>query len=590
VTDALDERRPLWPRLLAVAVTLLLLVAVFRALDLAGLKAAFARLRPGAFAAAAAVYVLALWWSGLRWHAALRATDCAVHVGASVRLMWIGHFFFTALFGAVGGDFAKSAVYARWFRFGLPEVLAAAPLDRALSAVAALLLGLGTLLLAWAGGGLKEMEQFQWNVAPGWTVAGAVLLAAGGMALWRWRPAGAGGVARAVRAFRSGSGGLLNNPRAGLTGLGLAFAGHLALSGVLALCLAAVSGTPLPWLNLAWTFPVITTISCLPFTVAGAGAREVAAVTLLGLYGVPAADAVAAAWLALSLKLALAVVGASLWWSESRWRGRHLRADASENVPTRSPSQPAPMFSTCEQPESTLHASRLTPYPAAVTISVVIPALNEAATLPETVRRARANPEVAEIIVVDGGSRDGTPDVAAALGCRVLSHPASRGGQLRAGAARAAGDVVLLLHADTWLPPDAGRAALNCLRDERVVAGGCWKRFDAAPWFMHGSRLRCILRLWLGGRVLGDQAMFVRRSVLERIGGVPDVPLMEDWELCRRLRREGRLALAAATVVTSARRFHQLGVVRTYWRMALVTWRHRLGAPASELKKLYERE
>ena len=84
--------------------------------------------------------------------------------------------------------------------------------------------------------------------------------------------------------------------------------------------------------------------------------------------------------------------------------------------------------------------------------------------------------------------------------------------------------------------------------------------------------------------------MFIRREVLERIGGVPDMPLMEEFELCRRLRQAGRLALAEATVSTSARRFRKLGVLRTYFRMGQVLLRYRLGTPADELRRLYEKE
>ena len=223
------------------------------------------------------------------------------------------------------------------------------------------------------------------------------------------------------------------------------------------------------------------------------------------------------------------------------------------------------------------------------TISVVVPALNEAAWLPETLSRVRACPEVVQVVVVDGGSSDHTPEVAEQLGCTALHGAPGRGGQLRLGAALANGDVVLLLHADTWVPPNAGRAALDCLQRPGVVAGGFWKAFRDSPWLMRGSRLRCGLRLWLGGRIMGDQAMFIRRDVLEAIGGVPDVPLMEEFELCRRLRRVGRLALANATVTTSPRRFLQRGIIRTYLRMWHVTLRYWLGTPPEELRRIYER-
>jgi GT2 family glycosyltransferase len=94
----------------------------------------------------------------------------------------------------------------------------------------------------------------------------------------------------------------------------------------------------------------------------------------------------------------------------------------------------------------------------------------------------------------------------------------------------------------------------------------------------------------IGRRIVGDQGMFIRSQVLEKVGGVPDLPLMEEFELCRRLRKEGRLALADATVVTSARRFMKLGVIRTYLRMWWVTTLYRLGRPAHELLRIYEKE
>ena len=94
----------------------------------------------------------------------------------------------------------------------------------------------------------------------------------------------------------------------------------------------------------------------------------------------------------------------------------------------------------------------------------------------------------------------------------------------------------------------------------------------------------------MGRLLLGDQAIFVRRAVLERIGGMPDLPLMEEFELCRRLRREGRLALAPATVSTSARRFEKFGVWGTYWRMIRVTVGYWLGVPVERLQQIYEAE
>ena len=223
-------------------------------------------------------------------------------------------------------------------------------------------------------------------------------------------------------------------------------------------------------------------------------------------------------------------------------------------------------------------------------LCVVIPTLNEAAELPETLRRLRAVPEVKEVIIADGGSRDATVKLAEAADCVVVNCAPGRGRQLRAGAERATGEVVLLLHADTWVPPEAGRALLTCLARPGVVAGGFYKVFRDPPnWLVRASRFKCWWRLLVARRVMADQGIFLRRETLARIGGVPDVPLMEEFELCKRLHLLGRIALAEATVVTSARKFRKLGVLRTYALMARVTVGYYRGVPLEELRQLYQR-
>jgi rSAM/selenodomain-associated transferase 2 len=222
-------------------------------------------------------------------------------------------------------------------------------------------------------------------------------------------------------------------------------------------------------------------------------------------------------------------------------------------------------------------------------LSVIIPALDESAELTETVRRARelVGIELGEIIVVDGGSADGTPELARGLGCRVLQAPRGRGRQLAVGAGVASGEVVLFLHADTWLPSNAGTAITTALMNPAVVGGGFWKRFRDPSWLMRGSRCRCWLRLVVAQRLMGDQAIFARRADLVKVGGVPEWPLMEEFELCRRLRSVGRLVLAPATVTTSARRFRRHGVMRTYARMAWITLRYYCGTSVERLDEAY---
>ncbi|MFO1461832.1 MAG: TIGR04283 family arsenosugar biosynthesis glycosyltransferase [Verrucomicrobiota bacterium] len=223
-----------------------------------------------------------------------------------------------------------------------------------------------------------------------------------------------------------------------------------------------------------------------------------------------------------------------------------------------------------------------------MTISVVIPTLNEAEELPETLRHCAAVPEVVEIVVSDGGSTDDTASIAAQAGARWVTGPPGRGGQLRRGAEGTVGDVVVLLHADTWLPKNAGTAISRALQSPDVVAGAFQKVLRDPPWLTRGSRWRCRMRMSCFQFAYGDQAIFVRNGVLRQLGGVPDVPLMEEHRLCAALRRRGRLVLARATVSTSARRFRARGPLRTYLLMAHVTLRYWMGAPPETLRRIYE--
>ena len=151
-------------------------------------------------------------------------------------------------------------------------------------------------------------------------------------------------------------------------------------------------------------------------------------------------------------------------------------------------------------------------------ISLVIPTLNEAAELPETLRRLRAVPEVGEVIIADGGSRDATASLAEAAGARVVPCAPGRGRQLRAGAAQATGEALLFLHADTWLPPHAGAALLACLAQPGVVAGGFYKVFRDPPnWLVRGSRFKCWWRLLIARRVMADHFQ-VGADVVSGIG------------------------------------------------------------------------
>ena len=168
------------------------------------------------------------------------------------------------------------------------------------------------------------------------------------------------------------------------------------------------------------------------------------------------------------------------------------------------------------------------------------------------------------MIVADGGSRDGSAEIAARTpGVRLVSGDRGRARQMNAGAARAAGEILLFLHADTHLPPGAVEAVQDALADPSVVYGRFDVRFDRS-----GAAFRMIARLMnlrsrLTGISTGDQAIFVRRSAFERLGGYPEIALMEDIELTRRLKRIGRFAPLRLQVTTAARRWEENGIART---------------------------
>jgi rSAM/selenodomain-associated transferase 2 len=216
---------------------------------------------------------------------------------------------------------------------------------------------------------------------------------------------------------------------------------------------------------------------------------------------------------------------------------------------------------------------------------IVMPALNEAESLRRTLPAALAAAD--EVVVSDGGSTDGTPEVARALGARVVSGPAGRGGQLTRGAdASDAADILLFLHADTILPPQGSLAVREAIAGGAV--GGAFRvRFDTdRPLLRLGARL-INWRTRLTGLPLGDQAQFVRRDIFRRMEGYRDWPILEDLDFALRLKREGRTALLEGCVTTAARRFVEQGMARTVATNWLIWLLFLLGVPPRRLARLY---
>lgn len=227
------------------------------------------------------------------------------------------------------------------------------------------------------------------------------------------------------------------------------------------------------------------------------------------------------------------------------------------------------------------------PDPSTARVSVIVPCLDEAAGIVTALAalaplRTRGH----EVIVVDAGSDD-TGDLARPLADRVLRAPRGRAVQMNRGAAAASGDLLLFLHADTRLPEGADR----CIVEGLARSGCAWGRFDVRLSGRH-PLLRLIERFmgWrsrLTGIATGDQGIFVARGAFEVVGGFPEIALMEDVALSKRLRRGGRPLCLRETVVTSSRRWEESGIVRTVLLMWWLRLRYFLGADPRRLARDY---
>jgi rSAM/selenodomain-associated transferase 2 len=221
------------------------------------------------------------------------------------------------------------------------------------------------------------------------------------------------------------------------------------------------------------------------------------------------------------------------------------------------------------------------------TLSIVMPVLNEAVVIESTLQTlAVLRTRGVEVIVVDGGSTDPTVARASPLADKVLIAPYGRARQMNAGGAVARGAVLLFLHADTRLPIGA-----DLIVRQAMAAGAAWGRFDVSisgrPWMLQVVAALMNARSRWSGIATGDQAMFVRRSIFERLGGFADQPLMEDVELSRRLLTISRPSCLRARVTTSGRRWETRGVWSTIFLMWRLRWRYWRGESPRSLAEAY---
>jgi rSAM/selenodomain-associated transferase 2 len=215
-------------------------------------------------------------------------------------------------------------------------------------------------------------------------------------------------------------------------------------------------------------------------------------------------------------------------------------------------------------------------------ISIVIPVANEAATLPDCLRQI--DRAASEILVVDGGSEDETVEIAESSGCRVLGLPEPhRARQMNLGAANARGRILVFLHSDTWLPPGAAASIIEAVDRRSALGGGFVRRYRSDRWILALTCRLAALRNQFVGWHLGDQAIFVRRDMFEKLGGYREIPIFEDLDFSRRLGALGETVTLTPPVSSSARRFAARGPLRTTWDDLLLTRKYLVGVDLNQL-------
>ncbi len=229
--------------------------------------------------------------------------------------------------------------------------------------------------------------------------------------------------------------------------------------------------------------------------------------------------------------------------------------------------------------------SEILPMSQAGRLSIIMPTLNEEGTIEQTLLPLVGRTDI-EVIIADGGSADETVSIARRLGARIVLARLGRGRQMNAGAALASGEILLFLHADTKLPANFKCAIWSALNHD-AVAGAFRLRIDdprtALRWIEWGANLRSqFLQM-----PYGDQGLFVRAELFHQLGGFSNWPLMEDYELCRRLRKHGRIVLTTESACTSARRWNKVGICRTTLINQLTVAAFHFGVSPQRLARWY---
>jgi rSAM/selenodomain-associated transferase 2 len=224
-------------------------------------------------------------------------------------------------------------------------------------------------------------------------------------------------------------------------------------------------------------------------------------------------------------------------------------------------------------------------------ISIIIPTLNEEQVLGKTLCRLQnaKNSANCELIIVDGGSSDATLSIAQKAGCKTISSPRGRGRQMNSGAAAAMGEVLLFLHADTLLPDNFPGLILNATNQPGIAAGAFSLAIDSPSKVL--ATIACLANLRSRRLRLpyGDQALFTTRTMFAAIGGFPEIEIMEDFVFIQKIKKIGKIVILPERATTSARRWQNMGIIRTTLINQLIVCGYSLGVPPVKLAGWYRR-
>jgi rSAM/selenodomain-associated transferase 2 len=219
-------------------------------------------------------------------------------------------------------------------------------------------------------------------------------------------------------------------------------------------------------------------------------------------------------------------------------------------------------------------------------ISIIIPTLNEASNIKEAITSSQSSNNV-EIIVVDGGSQDQTLLIAKSLNVQVIISSPGRANQMNAGAMAASGEILLFLHADTRLPTNFEQMICTTLAQPGIVAGAFALQINAPDWGLRLVEFGVKWRSHLWQMPYGDQGIFLTKDVFQQVGNFPQMPIMEDFELMRKLKTLGKIYLLPTPVITSPRRWLKKGIIQTTLWNQIIVIAYLLGISPHRIRNWY---